>query len=274
MTKKKRKKFDVNTGHPLDIVVTTAGRYDILEKCLESLENQTVKTFNICLIDGNEDVTERNKHRPLLEKYQAKMLGQNVGFPRLANEGSRMGKSPLILFLSDDVILPVDAIEKMLVDMKEESIGIMGIKLLFPEDSVDAGRPAGKVQHVGIGMDVQANVIHPLVGWSADNPKCCISRDMFAVTGACILVRRNLFDKIGGFDVDYGLGTYEDISLCLAVRSMGKRVYLDADIIGYHHVGATAQKKKIGFPLQQNKLIFTAKWSPSGLFQFDSWRFY
>lgn len=268
-TSKKLKK-----SNPLDVVVTTAGRYDLLEKCLESLEAQTVKTFNICLIDGNDDIEGRNKYRELLDKYGAKLLGQNVGFPRLANEGSKMGNASLILFISDDVVIAPDVVERMLERMKDDTIGILGMKLLFPEDSVSAQRPAGKVQHVGLAMDVTANVIHPLVGWSADNPKTCISRDVFATTGACFMTRRNLFHQVGGFDVDFGLGTFEDVSLCLAIRSIGKRIFVDTDIQGYHYVGATTEKKNAGFPLQQNSMIFRAKWSQSGLFSYDSYKYY
>ncbi|MBT4586154.1 glycosyltransferase [Candidatus Peregrinibacteria bacterium] len=258
----------------LDVVVPTAGRYDILEKCLDALETQTVKTFNIYLIDGNEDIPDRNNHRELLEKYNAKMLGQNVGYPRLCNTGIAMGKAPLVLLLTDDVLLSETAVDRMLETMKDDSIGMLGIKLLFPDDSVDPNRPAGKVQHIGLSMDVEANVIHPLVGWSANNPKCCVSRDVFGVTGACFVIRRELFNRAGGFDEDYGLGTYEDVSLSLSVKAQGKRVYLDTDIIGHHHVGATAQKKNLGFPLRQNANIFRAKWSNSGLFLYDSYKYY
>jgi GT2 family glycosyltransferase len=269
MTKKK-----IDKSIPLDVVVTTAGRYDILEKCLESLGNQTVKTFNICLIDGNDDIPERNKNQDLLKMHGAKMLGQNVGFPRLANEGARMGAAPLILFLSDDVLLDENAIELMINRMKDETIGILGAKLLFPEDSAINNRPAGKVQHIGLAMDAGANILHPLIGWSADNPKTCISRDVFATTGACFLIRRNLFRKSNGFDEDFGLGTFEDVAECLFVKTQGKRVFVDTDIIGHHYVGATAEKKQIAFPLMQNSMILKAKWAQSGLFVYDSWEYY
>ena len=269
-----KRKRNIKKSIPLDIVLTTAGSYELLEKCIESLHAQTSQDFTLCLIDGNDNIEERNKHRELLDKYHAKLLGQNVGFPRLANEGSKMGNAPLILFLSDDIILKPDAIEKMLERMKDNTIGVLGVKLLFPEDSVSAGRPAGKVQHVGLAMDVEANVVHPLVGWGADNPKTCISRDAFGVTGACILTRRALFNRVSGFDVDYGLGTYEDITLCLAIRSMGMRIFIDTDIQGYHYTGATAEKKGAGFPLQQNAQIFRAKFAQSGLFRYDSWEYY
>ena len=269
-----KRKRNIKKSIPLDVVLTTAGSYELLEKCIQSLHAQTSQDFTLCVIDGNDDIEERNKNRKLLDKYNAKLLGQNVGFPRLANEGSKMSNASLILFLSDDIILKPDAIEKMLERMKDATIGILGAKLLFPEDSVSPGRPAGRVQHIGLAMDVEANVIHPLVGWKADNPKTCISRETFGTTGACFLIRRELFHKAGGFDVDYGLGTYEDISLCLAVHSMGKKIFVDTDIQGYHYTGATAEKKGAGFPLQQNAQIFRAKFAQSGLFKYDSYKYY
>ena len=270
MSRKRHK----NEKRPLDVIVTTAGRYDLLAKCLESLENQTVKAFNILLIDGNEDLKDRNQNRELLEKYNAKMVGQNVGYPKLANLGASMGRAPLILFLTDDVVLKEDAIEKMIATMQDPEVGVLGTKLLFPEDSIDPNRPAGKVQHIGLAMSVEAQVIHPLVGWSADNPKCNKSRQVFAVTGASFLIRRNLFRDIGGFDEVYGLGTYEDVDLCLSVRQRGKLIVINTDIIGWHHVGATTQKKQKGFPMQQNITVFRAKWQPTGLFNYDSWTYY
>ena len=274
MGKNRNKHKKSQSKKPLDIVVTTAGRYDLLVKCLESLEKQTVKTFNILLIDGNEDLAERNKHRELFEKYNAKLLSVNVGYPKLANTGARMGKAPLILFLSDDVMLKEDAIGRMLKVMEDEAIGVLGTKLLFPEDSIEAGRPAGKVQHIGLAMDVEANVIHPLVGWSTEHPKCNVSRQVFGVTGASLLIRRNLFIKIGGFDTAYGMGTFEDVDLCVATRKQGKMVVINTDIVGYHHVGATVKLKKMGFPLQENRNVFRAKWQSEEAFGFDSWSFY
>ena len=257
----------------VDAIVTTAGAYDKLEKCLESLDNQTFRNFTLCLIDGNDNIQQRNANREILDKNNAKMLGMNVGFPKLANEGARMGKSHLMVFIGDDVTLPPTALEHMVKTMKDETIGVLGIKLLFPEDSVDAERPAGKVQHIGLAMDVEANVVHPLLGWSADNPRCCISRDCFAVTGAVFMTRRSLFNRLGGFDEDYGLGTFEDVSYCLAARAAGFRSYVNTDIVGYHHVGATAQQKNLGFPLQRNKQMFRAKWEQSGLFRYDAWEY-
>ncbi|MCC5364881.1 glycosyltransferase, partial [Staphylococcus aureus] len=64
--------------------------------------------------------------------FDVKHLAQNIGFPGAANEGARMGHSDLIMFLSDDVKLMDGTMDKIVSDFKDETVGIVGIKLLFP----------------------------------------------------------------------------------------------------------------------------------------------
>ena len=78
--------------------------------------------------------------------------------------------------------------------------------MLFPTNSTSRNRPAGKIQHVGLALDIHANVTHPLIGWSPENPKTQISREVFATTGALFTIRTALFHEVGGFDPIYGLG--------------------------------------------------------------------
>lgn len=134
---------------------------------------------------------------------------------------------------------------------------------------------------MGLALNIRAEPHHPLLGWSADHPLTSRHRgsdvmgwDAWAVTGACFTIRRNLFQKAGGFDLVYGKGTFEDVNLCLQVRQMGSRIYMDTSAIGYHHVGATVEKRKEGFPLQNNLMIFHTKWSQTGLFAWDEWLYY
>lgn len=273
MSRHKPRKTGASLKPLMDVVITTAGRFDCLEKCLDALAAcETSFPFAVHLIDNGSDSEERIRNTELFEAdddwkfpFDTKRLPQNVGFPRAANEGAGMGTAPLIMFLSDDVVVRVDTLQKVFDTFSNTENGVVGAKLLFPEDSVTPNRPAGKVQHVGLALNIRGEPIHPLVGWSADNPKTCISREVWAVTGACFTIRRELFEKAGKFDTDYGKGTYEDVSLCLRVKQLGFRIFLQANAIAYHHVGATAEKRKEPFPLGQNLQIFRAKFQNSGL---------
>jgi GT2 family glycosyltransferase len=248
----------------VDVVVTTAGRFDMLRECLASLDKQI--PHNAYIVDI---ATEPKEWKDIFEGRNVKHIQQNVGFPRGANEGARMGSAPLILFIGDDVTLFEGTLEKMVRRMDDPTLGICGAKLLFPLNSTSPIRPAGKVQHVGLSLNVRGEVIHPLVGWSADHPKTSEPRDVFGVTGACFMIRRSLFNKAGGFDPVFGLGTFEDADLCLKVRQMGFRIYMDAHAKAYHYTGANAEKKNIAFPLQANFNIFRQRWGATPLYLWD-----
>jgi len=275
---RKRQKFQqtVKSTAPLiDIAITTAGRFDVLRTCLKSLKEQVdAPPFHISIVDDASDNVERLRNKELFEGIDNKRFTQRSGFPRAANEAARLGNAPIILFLSDDVELKPNVLKLMTDMMDDESIGIVGAKLLFPENTTTPNRPAGKVQHVGLGMNINGDFIHPLVGWSANNPKCCVTRDVIATTGACFMVRRSLYKKSGGFYEGYGKGTYEDCDLCFSIRALGKRVVVNTDAIAYHYTGATAEKLREPFPLQQNSLIFRARWSQSGLFEWTDYLFW
>lgn len=270
MSKNRKHRVYSAPNSEVDVVIITGGRWDFLKECLEALRKQTIP-INIILLDNASDMAERQQNDTLFSNVATKRIQQSLGFPAANNEAVRMGRAPLILFLNDDCILKEDAIEKMVETMKDPSIGVCGAKLLFPLTS-SSTRPAGKVQHVGMALTIRGEVVHPLIGWSADNPKCCISRDVFCVTGACFMTRRDLFRKIGGFDIAYGAGTYEEVDFCMTVAGLGKRVFINCEAQGWHYAGATAEKKNVGFPIQMNNLIFQAKWR--GSLQWNEWVFF
>lgn len=242
-------------SNPVDVVIVTGGRWDFLKECLAALHD-----VNVCLIDNASDPEERLQNSHLFEGVDTKRLQKPVGFAEANNDGARMGNAPYILFLNDDCIVNADTIEKMTETLQKPDVGIVGAKLIFPINSSHPNRPAGKVQHVGLAVDIRGNVIHPLVGWSPSNPKTCITREVWGVTGACLMIKRSVFNKVGGFDTVYGAGTYEDADLCLKVRALGFRIILNAEAQATHYAGATAEKKQVAFPLQFNAMQFKSRW--------------
>src|SRR3972149_12267603 len=125
----------------MDVVVTTAGRFDMLRVCLKSLEKQEkAPPFNVYVIDNMSENEDRLRNKDIFEMdviTASKRLTQEVGFPKLANDGAKMGTSPLVMFLSDDVELKPNVIKIVADQFKDDSIGLVGIKLLFPETSTN-----------------------------------------------------------------------------------------------------------------------------------------
>lgn len=269
----------MRTRSLLDVVIVTGGRFDMLTKCLNALYEQAEDVpISIYIVDQNTNPVEREQNKELFVKradskvvdFRVKRLA-DVGFATANNEGSRMGMAPLIMFLNDDVQLLPGAIAKVVETMNDQTIGICGIKLLFPPDSLSPIRPAGKIQHVGMAFNIRGEAVHPLVGWTATHPKASVSRDVLMVTGACLTIRRSLFLQVNGFDPIYGMGTFEDCDLCLKVVQKSMRVYVTTDAIGYHYAGSTAEKKQVPFPLGQNRMTFQARWGSTGFMQWTDW---
>ena len=267
----------------LDVVIVTGGRFDMLFKCLDALAKESETTsMSVYLVDNNVPVEEWNqasenfasKDDNKFVKFNIHHLKQELGYAEANNIGARLGSSPYIMFLNDDVELQPGAISLVLGTLQAQpTIGIEGIKLLFPPSSTSPVRPAGRVQHVGMALNIRGEPTHPLVGWSADHPKANVSRDVSFVTGACLTIRRKLFDAVGGFDKVYGMGTFEDCDLCFKVKQMGQRVFVNVQAVGHHYVGSTAEKKRVQFPIMQNRMIFQTRWANSGLMEWTDWQF-
>lgn len=88
------------------------------------------------------------------------------------------------------------------------------------------------------------------------------------------MIRREIFNKAGGFDAQFGLGTYEDVDLCVKCNAMGKRVFVNAEAIAYHYAGATAEKKNVAYPLRENAMLFLLKWQRSPMLMWDEFTWY
>lgn len=246
----------------LDIAILTAGRVELFDRCVDAVLTQYQNDYKIYVHNNGHPSKEYELiYKKLPQGSSVIRSNQMSGFSDGANKAIKAGSAPLILFITDDVFIHDGAIEALLRRMEDKSIGQCGYKFTFPEGGVeDKSRPAGKVQHVGMASNIRGEMIHPLIGWSPDNPKCKISREVLAVTGASFMIRRQVFNKVGGFDPIYGRGYYEDMDLSFKVRAAGFRVFVDVDAMATHGVGQTFKDLKEPIPFQQNGMIFKSRW--------------
>lgn len=256
----------------LDIVIPVLNQFDYLDKCLKALPEACGSlAYHIYIVDNNSKQEDVDKFYPKLDwhYYTLFRFSQNAGFPMACNFGEKQGKSPYVLFLNSDCFMNPGSIEIMyrkffnqpLPALDEQTIGIVGPKLIFPmSETVDKTRPAGKIQHAGLSFDIQGKCNHIFVGWDADHPKANIPCTVPAVTGACLMISRSLFDQQGGFFEGYGVGTWEDVDLCSAVRAAGKTIWYEPTAVGYHVTGGTATREKVAFDLDRNRYTFVSRW--------------
>jgi GT2 family glycosyltransferase len=277
MSKRNRHTAPQKTDTLVSIIIPIYGRFDLLNRCIEALpEASKGLPYEVILVDNaSPDKDEAFEFYRGKTEFKLFKNNKNEGFPKACNQGARWAKSPLLFFLNSDVILEKDAIDYLVREMDDPEVGVCGTRLLFPpyaEGLNQQIRPPNKIQHVGLETDIHGRFQHSFIGWDADHPKVMKQREVYAVTGAALMTRKKIWDKIGGFDEAYGLGTYEDMSLCLSVRDLGYNVIVSVKATGIHFTGATAESQKIQYPMEYNRLIFLQKWG--NRLAWTGWRLY
>lgn len=196
------------------------------------------------------------------------IFGQvNGGFSHANNLAASKGRAPLILMLNSDILAKEDGWMARMVEHFEKipQMGVVGARLLFFEDSTEPDRPAGRVQHAGVGFDFHANPYHIFMGWSAEHPKVMKGRAMRAVTGACLMTRRKLWRQMGGLQTVYTVGNFEDVEYCVQLMNQGFIVLYDPEVCLYHYGSgsentATSIRNRQIFGLRNGHLITWDDW--------------
>jgi GT2 family glycosyltransferase len=264
MARKKRRSKELK---PLvDIVIPVHRRFDLLQRCLDAIPKAAGKIlYRIYIYDNASPKEEADEFYYSLDRDLAKITRSktNYGFPKACNQAARLGHSPLLFFLNSDVILDPGSMDKMVRVLDEPSNGAVGMRLIFPSDLVglnDQIRPAGKLQHVCLSVKINSEIYHPFMAWTPDHPRVMMQREVFAVTGAALMTRRKLFSRAGGFPEIYGMGTFEDVDYCMAVREMGYNVMTEPEATGTHYTGATSEGYQIRYDLRNNQMTFLQRW--------------
>jgi GT2 family glycosyltransferase/glycosyltransferase involved in cell wall biosynthesis len=232
------KPMEVEKEYPVDIVIPVYGQAGLVKACVDSLL-RTVPGARLFLVD---DCSPDPATQSLLNSYSRQPQitvarnAQNLGFIGTTRHGAQLGQAPYILFLNSDTeAVEAGWLEKLLPT--DEQIAVVGAKLLYPPDVPDMR--AGMIQHAGVARNPDLIPYHPFLGWPAQSPETNLRREVNAVTGACLLVRRKVWNEIGGWDDRFGRGVYEDVDLCWQVRRHGYRVLYQPEVILYHRESAS-----------------------------------
>jgi GT2 family glycosyltransferase len=236
------------------VIIPVFGRAKFTKACLlaigKSVSAEKVP-FEVIVVDnGSTDETPDLLSSLSSSRTNVRVVRfrENLGFARACNEGARLARGHYLIFLNNDTLPTPGWLERMAgLAIREAGIGIVGCKLLYPN---------GRIQHVGIAFDENKNPRHIYRGFSADIPPATVCRDYQAVTGACLLMERELYWSIGGMDETFK-NSHEDVDLCLKVRSRGYRVVVCSDSVVYHFEGMSEGRCAGDF---RNLAIFKARW--------------
>lgn len=243
-----RVKYPVQ-GEPLvSIIIPNKDAKEDLEKCIQSiLEKSSYTNYEILIVENNSPGEEIfSYYKELSENSRIRLLRwkREFNYSAINNYGAKKAKGDYLLFLNNDTeVISPDWIEEMLGFCQRPDTGIVGARLYFGNNTV---------QHAGTVIGIGGIAGHMFTDMPRERSgymhKAAIIQDLSAVTAACMMVKRQVFDEVQGFEEQLSVA-FNDVDFCLRVREKQYLVVYDPYVELYHYEsksrGAEDSKEKV-----------------------------
>ena len=225
------------TGRPLvSILIPNKDHIDDLTRCIDSImEKSSYRNFEIIVIENNSTEAETFEYYKYLNTFSNISVvkwDSSFNYAAINNFGAGFAKGEYLLLLNNDTeVINEDWLEELLMYGQRSDVGAVGAKLYYPDDTI---------QHAGvvIGLGAHRAAGHSHYGVAKENlgymGRLYYAQDVSAVTGACLLVRKALFDELDGLDEKFTVA-FNDVDFCLRIRKRGLLVVFNpyAELIHY-----------------------------------------
>ncbi len=232
------------------IIIPVFNKVELTKQCLVQLAEVTKDiSYEVLLVNNASTDGTSEFLSSLSGDVQVITNEENLGFAQACNQGARAANGKYLVFLNNDTI-PLAGWLSALVEEVEshEKVGVVGSKLLYPDETI---------QHAGVVVSRHYRTpYHMFCGSSKSFTPVNRRKEYQAVTAACMLVRKESFDKVGGFDEDFVNG-FEDVDLCLKIRQMNEKVVYQPKSCLYHLESQTSGRKDHDLA---NANRFLARW--------------
>jgi len=245
------------------IIIPVYNLASVTRQCLNVLRARPPKTVDYEIIvvdDGSHDFTPE-----LLASYGDEICvvthPTNLGFATACNDGAAVASGEYLVFLNNDTIPRAGWLDALARSAESHpKAAVVGSKLIFPNNTI---------QHAGVAVCQDGYGRHIYAGFPAEHPAVNKSRRFQMVTGACMLVRREAFEEVGGFDTAF-VNAYEDHDLCLRLGDRGSEVHYCHESVVYHLESVSREGRFEDFEAATR--LFRSRWG--GRVQPDDFRYY
>jgi GT2 family glycosyltransferase len=230
-------------GKPLvSIIIPTRDMVSMLRRCIEAIRTiTTYPNWEIIIVDNGSIETETFA---LFEKYRAELgsaftvyrHNKPFNFSELVNQGVNAAKGDIILLLNNDteILGTPDWLQEMIGFAQHPEIACVGCKLLYPQDNT--------IQHTGLICGIGGIANHSHKHFPAESRgyfnRLAIVANYSAITGACLMVERALWDQVNGFDENLAIA-FNDVDFCLKLLKKGLRHVVLPQVTFYHYESKT-----------------------------------
>ena len=235
-----RSKISTTECLPLvSIIIPTRDNLEHLKKCIDALIHKTsYPNFEVLVMNNDSrerDVIDYFKKLHSLESFRIVDVPGEFNFSKICNLGASQASGSHLLFLNDDVeAITNDWLSEMVVIANRKEVGCVGAKLLYPNDTI---------QHAGIILGLGGYAGHAFRRFPRHHNGYASRLDLVqnysAVTGACLLVRKEVFSKVSGFDENFLKIAFNDVDLCLKVLQAGFKNVWTPHALLYHYESAS-----------------------------------
>ena len=219
-----RIKYKLKAKPMISIIIPNKDHRDDLKRCVDSILNKsTYENYEILIVENNSTETETFAYYKMLENqpkvrvitYEAE---GGFNYSKINNFAAKQAKGEYLLLLNNDTkVITREWMEELLMYAQRDDVGAVGAKLYYADNTI---QHAGIV--IGLGAHHAAGHTHHLLpkenlGYMG---RLCYAQDVTAVTGACLLVRKSLYEQVGGLDESFTVAL-NDVDFCLRLRALG-----------------------------------------------------
>lgn len=228
----------------VSIIIPTRDQLFFLKRCVESLlEKTSYQNYEVIIVDNNSEDPDAMTWLDALEQMndpKVRIL-RNPGafnFSSMNNLAAHHAQGEYLLLLNNDVaIIDPGWLEAMLNHALRPEVGIVGAKLLYPD---------GRIQHAGVVLGLNGPADHAFIGEAIDSSgymhRLKVDQDYSAVTAACLIIRKEIYEQVGGMDEVIFKVSYNDVDLCLKVGRLGYLVVWTPHAVLMHE-GSVSQNQ-------------------------------
>lgn len=242
--------LDAQLTYCCSIIIPVWNQVELTRQCLQALAETTRGIeYEVIIVDNASTDETPALLAGLRGDVQVIRNQENLGFAQACNQGAKAARGRYLVFLNNDTVPQSGWLEPLVREAEEHAdVAVVGSKLLYPN---------GTVQHAGVAVSrIGLIPYHLYRGFPADAPAVNRRREFQAVTAACMLIRREVFEEVGGFDEGYRNG-FEDVDLCLKVRERGGKIVYQPKSVLYHLESQTPGRKTYD---EDNSRRLLARW--------------
>ena len=217
-----RIKYEIIGNPKISIIIPNKDHLDDLKRCITSItEKSTYDNYEIIVVENNSVTDEIFAYYEELKKNPDIHIVTYEGdfnYSAINNLGERHATGEYVLLLNNDTqVITLDWMEELLMYAQRSDVGAVGAKLYYEDNTI---------QHAGVvlGLGAHRTAGHSHYRVSSNNlgymGRLCYAQDVMAVTGACLMMRRSLFEELGGLDESFAV-SLNDVDLCIRAWKAG-----------------------------------------------------